>query len=379
MLAISITPRRLAPARGFLFPYLFALISLNMSLLRPKCLCLLVLAFSTLARTTLAAEGKYAVFDQMLYNTVSNLAQIRGVSLQATNSLFFTEKVIPGTSTRAGTYSYMAYSNMYVIRNINTGSTSNVIKSWEVSFDGSLYSWYDGSNKYMLQSQKDQPTDPVSLQNPLFANIELLSPDSETCPACQLRMDTIREIVDKRRLPKPIATSQTTNDNVVVAYTGNKIDGSNSRWEVMLNPKDEQFKPLSITHIIEGDAIAKYTLLEYTNINLPNIDANATTTKALPLLIPVLIDYRVTAPNGDLMITGLTRVLKIDFPESIDKSHFRLDDTPAKVIYNSDDRKLTRSPPHTKHVVFSVLFLIVALAPIAVIIVNRWKQRNHRK
>src|ERR1051325_9554464 len=137
-----------------------------------------------------------ADFQPLLREAISNLLELPAVSVEARHTYCIFRKVGPPTLV-TGTFSFIASGPMYRSRFEDSGGGKHSISLLEVAFDGEKFVSYRDDGKYMTQSGQDQKSDPTAPMNPLYAHFQFLSPLSDACPGCVLRLNYLREIMSK--------------------------------------------------------------------------------------------------------------------------------------------------------------------------------------
>jgi hypothetical protein len=109
-----------------------------------------------------------------------------------------------------------------------------------------------------------------------------------------------------------------------------------TRWDIVVDGVGDSFTPKTISRVVPGvGAETVYRLLNYTNLGAYQFPTTIEWTESA---------YPPTSPPS-VMSTGITTVISVRMPEQIADSTFRLDEKSAAVVWDSDQRKLTKMPP----------------------------------
>jgi len=215
-----------------------------------------------------------------------------------------------------------------------SAQSTNVNKLTETSFDGKLWSTYDGGI-WMVQQAGDRLNDLEAPNNPLVAPFLFLSSLSDDCFPGGLRFVDLRspDIFNGLRLPE----AENQDGLVHLTFSGLPRNGMAQLWRIVLSDADPDFQPSSITRIIYAgtqvpfDTEETYTLSDYTNLGEYHYP-----TKITEQVFTVPTNH-LTRPL--LVLTDMVTLVSIKIPEQIPEATFRLDESPARRIWNLDAEK----------------------------------------
>ncbi len=299
-----------------------------------------ILVMCIFSLCNIAAANDYGV-QARLEKTVEYLRAATNIELHGVNQLWIHKP--KGDYTSSSKFLFIASGQKYRKEVISSSSDTNVIKSFETAYDGSLLATFNPDSSYMIQSSKDQLGDQApGPDNPLIENLMFLSKDSDQCKGCRLMFSAI---YSDDFLKGINLTNVEKNGNLLkISVPGLNVDGRATTWEIIMEDSGEQFTPQSITRIVPMEGENTYKFLTYYNLNL-NIKSNGVLET---ISFPSVISYSAIAysamPPG-IVLTGLTTVVSASIPDQIPDSTFRLDEKTAKIIWSADTKDAIKGKP----------------------------------
>lgn len=273
-------------------------------------------------------------FDDMLW--------VKGIPISVAESNDWTRKAktsypFSQDFTRTFHITYTASGEKYRFESHNeSAQLTDIIKSFQTTFDGKLWSDFNGSTAFMTEQDGDMPGDTHYPTCPLIDQFLFLSKDSDDCSPCGLRFTDLHspDVLNGLILPD----AETSNGVLHLSFPGLPRNGVNQLWNITMDSADPDFTPRTISnisyagnHSLPGDFEMIYTLSDYTNLggfHFPTKIAssmfNLTTNN---LLAPM--------PAA----TGMVTVVSVRIPAQIPESTFRLDESKARHIRNTGQTK----------------------------------------
>jgi hypothetical protein len=233
-------------------------------------------------------------------------------------------------------YRFFASGLKYRTEYKSTFATGEVIKAFDMVYDGKTLTTSRPDVHYVTQAFNDTLSDPVSPNNPLTAHLMFLGNDSDLCPACRLRFKDVfsDDLFDH------VIFANAYNSNGVLHFemAGLPLYGHATTWYIVMNAEGEQFTPSSIERVIPGMGTRVCVFNAYTNLAV----GGGETQEHGTLYFPSSFSYKDCRDDGSLVSSVETRLKSIDLPKSIAASVFQIDTTHANVIWNGETKSVTK-------------------------------------
>jgi thiol-disulfide isomerase/thioredoxin len=314
----------------------------------------IIVILAILCGLSAPARGQNAPPQILLEKAMENARSITNIEIQYDDMLWIKGKPISAAEsndftrtmktsypfsqdfTRTFHITYTASGEKYRTESRNESPQStNIIRFVQTTFDGGLWSEFNGSTSYMIEQDGDMPGDKHNPTCPLIDQFLFLSRDSDDCFPCGLRFTDLRspDILNGLILPD----AETSNGVLHLSFPGLPRNGVNQLWNITMDATNPDFTPRTISNISyassqsPGDIENVYTLSDYTNLGAFHF--------------PTKIAYSgFNVPTNNLLAptlaaTGMIRVVSVKIPAQIPDSAFRLDESKASRIWNTGETK----------------------------------------
>jgi cytochrome c biogenesis protein CcmG/thiol:disulfide interchange protein DsbE len=231
--------------------------------------------------------------------------------------------------------SYIASNGKYRSECVTESpSTTNIVRIIQDTFDGKLWSEFSSSG-VMTEQDGDHPNDAENPYNPLVCPFLFHSPASDENFPGPLRFADLHDPDILRCLFLP-AGEHSAHMNQM-SFTGLPRNRVNQLWSIDIDDIDPDFKPRIISQTVymggqrPFENVTTYILSDYTNLDR--------------YYFPTKIAYRsVSIPTNHLLspmleLTGIVTMVSIVTPQQIPDSTFRLDESKAKLVWNTRESK----------------------------------------
>jgi hypothetical protein len=91
-----------------------------------------------------------------------------------------------------GEFEFWAVADRYRVRCV-TSRQLELASDLEVAFDGDRRQMFEHEHGLLTVKRGDNPTMPLALPNPLFLPLDFLSPDTDTCRLCAVRLTDLQD------------------------------------------------------------------------------------------------------------------------------------------------------------------------------------------
>ena len=238
--------------------------------------------------------------------------------------------------SRTFEYSYIRSGQKYrAACKLISATETNVARLFESTFDGTSYVCYDADHRSMTKSSTYPHGERGECHNsPLVAPFMFRSRQSDDCQSCLLRFADIVApgFTNGLILPKGKESRGLLHTSVPGPPRGKQP----TLWSIGIDETGDSFTPKVISWVAPGLGFEViYRLLNYTNLGTYRFPSTIEwTASAYPL-----------AGSPSLLATGMTRVISVRVPERVAGSTFQLDEESAERIWDSDQRRFTKSAP----------------------------------
>jgi hypothetical protein len=198
-------------------------------------------------------------------------------------------------------------------------------RDMEVAFDGTYWQMLDvPASTIHFQRQESQQV-PIACPNPLFLALDFLSPDTEECPACGIRL---RDLSDggrwesmKLEEPKTMSGSKTTEYRI----TTRSVGGPRKSYSIELGRESGVIVVSSLRRLYEsGRKEVELVVDEFRTLD-PRVGP-----------LPVRMRMKSFDESGKTTMAGPWRIDTIEVNQPIDDDVFTLDWKSAKAVWDSD-------------------------------------------
>jgi hypothetical protein len=252
---------------------------------------------------------------------------ISSVHVRATAKLSLTD----ATGTREGVaeYEYLAQDNRYRIV-CRTDPSLLLMDDYEAAFDGTTFYLFSPATGVLSVRTADSRHLPTALPNPFFLEFDYLSPESDDCRLCELRLPDVADKAKVTRRVKGASAISRSNAPPTLAFAGNPHKGVSGRVHLTVEPGSGQ--------VVRSERLYANGLGTATQFG----DFRPVAGAAIDMPHRMEIEsYGDQPASGRARVTFLVNELSINgtFPPSV----FQIDTEGASSIWDSDKGEFLKS------------------------------------
>ncbi len=335
--------------------------------MRERLIPLVLAAFACLPLASSADQDAQARFE----NSLRNAKSLSNVEVHWRDTLWIKELDLKAVNlqdfSRTMHYSFIASGPKFrATCKLISGTSTNITQLTEAAYDGKSYAEYSSKGSMVTSSRKEPGSNSETPHNPIIAPFMFLTKLSDDCRKCVLRFTDLTSEGFANGVT--LARGQKADGLLELQMPGLPLGKQPTTWTIAMDEDGGSFTPRTIKFIAPGSKYeVVHRFLEYTNLGAYQFPSRVEWT---------MCSYPPTSPPT-VLSTGTVTLVSAHIPDQIADSVFKLDENAAAVVWDSDQRKLTKTSPELVKVKTAtrtariVLLVVMFMTVVALIVVAK--------